>query len=182
MTAANQDLALAEAARQGDADAFQTLHDLYRPRVHRFLLSRMRDGAEAEDLTQEVFTRVFLHLDRYEGRSTLSTWILGIARNESLHRMRTIRRRRAREVVEEQDGLADVVPLDQALDARRTLAATAQALEDLDEDRRDLVLAPVLDEVSVAELASRRGLKVGAIKSRQHRIRQGLRTAIAHAA
>ncbi len=173
------DVALVAAARKGDEQAFRQLHDRFRPRVQRFLLARLRDPAEAEDVTQEVFLRVHRHLDRFEGRSTLSTWIFGIARNESLFRMRTLRRRSAHEVVDNVEGGGEVVPLDRALDARRELLATTRVLETLEPDRRELIVAPVVEEVSVAELARRRGVKPGAIKSRQHRARQALRATLA---
>lgn len=172
------DLDLVDAARAGDPAAFAALHDRHRNRVRRYLLSRLRDAAEADDVTQEVFLRVHRNLGRFEGRSSFSTWILGIARNESLFRMRTLRRRRQREVVEEHDGLAEVVPLDRALDARRRLVATTRVLETLDEDRRELVLGPALADLPISELARRRGVKPGAIKSRQHRIRQSLQAAL----
>ncbi len=181
MLVAAEDLALVEAARNGDEMAFQKIHDQYRPRVYRFVLGRLKDTAEADDVTQEVFLRVHKNLDRFEGRSTLSTWLLGIARNESLFRMRTLRRRRAREVCEEHDGLAEVVPLDRALDARRALVATSRVLETLTPDRQELVLSPVTSNTSVADLAKRRGVKTGAIKSRQHRIRQSVKVALQEA-
>lgn len=181
MTQSAEDRSLVEAVLQGDQGAFQALHDRYRPRVHRFLVSRLRDEAEADDVTQEVFLRVHRNLDRFEGRSSFSTWILGIARNESLFRMRTLRRRRAREVCEEHDALAEVVPIDRALDARRALRVTTRVLETLEPARQELILAPVTEEVSVAELAKRRGLKPGAIKSRQHRIRRALREVVREA-
>lgn len=181
MTQNAEDLRLVEAVRGGDEGAFQALHDRYRPRVHRFVASRLRDDAEADDVTQEVFLRVHRNLDRFEGRSSFSTWILGIARNESLFRMRTLRRRRAREVCEEPDGMAELVPIDRALDARRALRATTRVLESLEPERRELILAPVTHDVSIAELASRRNLEPGAIKSRQHRIRQAIRSAVQEA-
>lgn len=178
MTTEDQDLDLVEAARAGDAAAFAALHERYRSRVRRYLLSRLRDAAEADDVTQDVFLRVHRNLDRFEGRSSFSTWILGSARNESLFRMRTLRRRRQREVVGEHDGSADVVPLDRALDARRRLLATTRVLETLDDDRRELIVGPVVADLPVAELARRRGVKPGAIKSRQHRVRQALQAAL----
>ncbi len=181
MDAATPDLELVEAARQGDAEAFRALHDRYRPRVQRYVQSHMRDAAEADDVTQEVFLRMHRGLDRFEGRSSFSTWILGIARHESLFRLRTLRRRRAREVATEHDAPADVVPLDRALHARRTLRATTRVLETLEPDRLDLVVAPVVTDVSVAELARRRGIRTGAVKSRQHRVRHAVRTAVGDA-
>lgn len=177
----NRELGLVKAAREGDPEAFRALHDRYRPRVLRYVQSRMRDAAEADDVTQEVFLRMHKGLDRFEGRSSFSTWILGIARHETLFRLRTLRRRRAREVAEEHDAPAEVVSLERALHARRTLQATTRVLESLEPERLDLLVAPVVGDVSVAELARRRGVRPGAIKSRQHRIRQAVRAAVADA-
>jgi RNA polymerase sigma-70 factor (ECF subfamily) len=72
----------------GDQDAFAEVYNAYFPRVYAFTLKRVRDRAEAEDLTQETFVQLFRSLASYEGRSSLLTWTFGIAHNVCAHYFR----------------------------------------------------------------------------------------------
>src|SRR5712691_8869034 len=95
-------------ARGGDREAFAELYDEYVDRVYRYLLYRVRDTADAEDLTSEVFTRAFANIHRYrwQGKSFLA-WLYTIARNAV-----TDRRRRERPTVDLDDayGVAEEGP------------------------------------------------------------------------
>jgi len=83
---ANRDIL--EGLREGDPEAFRTLYDSYFRRVHGYVLRKLGDPAEAEDVTQEVFEAVLTGIDRFEGRSQLGVWIYGIARNLMNNRLR----------------------------------------------------------------------------------------------
>ena len=72
----------------GSHEHFDLLYESYFPRVYRFALKRLRDPAEAEDVTQEVFFTVFRALASFEGKSTLLVWIFGITRNTVNRRFR----------------------------------------------------------------------------------------------
>jgi RNA polymerase sigma-70 factor, ECF subfamily len=65
---------------QGDRLAMQVLFARHHVRVYRFVLRLVRNEASAEDLISEVFLDVWRQADRFEGRSTVSTWLLAIAR------------------------------------------------------------------------------------------------------
>ncbi len=65
----------------GDKDVFADVYKVHFRRVYGFILKRVRNSAEAEDLTQETFVQLYRSLAAYEGRSSLLTWILGIANN-----------------------------------------------------------------------------------------------------
>lgn len=80
-TSREQELAWVERVRRGDESAFAEIYDAYFPRVFAFVLKRIGDAAEAEDLTQETFVQLYRSLDSYEGRSSLMTWTFGIAHN-----------------------------------------------------------------------------------------------------
>src|SRR5437879_5121136 len=67
-----------------DQDALQTLASRYRPRVIKFVQRHVRDRHDVEDLVNDVFVAVWQHAERYEGRSAVMTWILGIARHKFL--------------------------------------------------------------------------------------------------
>ncbi len=76
-----RDRAWAERVRAGDQAAFSEIYAAFFPRVYAFIYKRIRDQAEAEDLTQETFVQLYRSLPSYEGRSSLLTWTFGIAHN-----------------------------------------------------------------------------------------------------
>ena len=75
------DRELVEGIRRGREESFTQLYDCYFPRVYAFTSRRLRNRADAEEVTQEVFTAVFRSLPSFRGESQLLTWIFGIARN-----------------------------------------------------------------------------------------------------
>lgn len=90
----DRDADLLARLRAGDADAFMTLVDRYGPLMLRIALSHVRSRAVAEEVVQEAWLGVLQGLDRFEGRSSLKTWILRIVTN----RARTRGEREARSV------------------------------------------------------------------------------------
>src|ERR1044072_2602253 len=72
----------------GDRLAMQVLFARHHVRVYRFVLRFVRDEATAEDLISEVFLDVWRQAGRFEGRSTVSTWLLGIARFKAISALR----------------------------------------------------------------------------------------------
>jgi hypothetical protein len=82
----------------GDRLAMQVLYARYHVRVFRFVVRLVRDEATAEDVISEVFLDVWRQADRFEGRSTVSTWLLAIARFKAIS---ALRRRRDEELDEE---------------------------------------------------------------------------------
>jgi len=76
-----RDRALVERVLAGDQDAFAEIYDSYFRRVFAFMVKRVGNAAEAEDLTQETFVQLYRSLPSFEGRSSLLTWTFGIAYN-----------------------------------------------------------------------------------------------------
>ncbi len=76
-----RDQALVNRVIAGDQAAFAEIYDAYFPRVYAFILKRVSDRVEAEDLAQETFVQLFRSLGSFEGRSSLLTWTFGIAHN-----------------------------------------------------------------------------------------------------
>ena len=95
--------ALAKSAANGDREAMRLLYARHHVRVFRFILRFVPDSATAEDLTNDVFIDVWRQAGRYEGRSQVSTWILGMARFKALSD-----RRKVRNVVDPDDALSQV--------------------------------------------------------------------------
>jgi RNA polymerase sigma-70 factor (ECF subfamily) len=124
-----RDMALAARVRRGDQQAFAELHRLYHRRVLAFAQKRLGDAVEAEDVAQDVFLHLFRSIGRYEGRSSLATWILGIAHHEVCNRFR----RRSVEAIAFEDEAHEIAAPapspDQVIDAARALRRCAETLE-----------------------------------------------------
>src|SRR5438270_4515173 len=82
--AAPSDELLIKQIAAGDKGAIRHLFERHRVKAYRFVLRIVRDAALAEDVLSETFIHAWQHADRYEGRSSVSTWLLGIARHRAL--------------------------------------------------------------------------------------------------
>ena len=116
--------------RAGDERAFAEVYYAFFPRVYAFILKRMGDPAEAEDLTQETFVQLHRSLGSYEGRSSLLTWTFGIAHNVCSRYFRHCSRwmvgSKDARVLEESPTDAGI---ESRLDATRLLARCDETLE-----------------------------------------------------
>jgi RNA polymerase sigma-70 factor (ECF subfamily) len=77
-----------ERAKQGDAEAFQSLYDLHKRRVYSLCLRMTGNTASAEDLTQEAFLQLFRKIGTFRGESAFSTWLHRMAVNVVLMQLR----------------------------------------------------------------------------------------------
>lgn len=164
---------------EGDGLAFDELVLRHRDAVYRFVRSQLdTDRNEAEDVTQSVFVEVFRCLDRFEGRSRLRTWIVGIAAN--LCRQR--RRERSSEaghveIVEAEalrqlpDGSPGLVA---ALERRELQEAVRAAIDGLGPEQRTVVLLREIEGLSYAEIAEALHVPLGTVRSRLHNARASL--------
>lgn len=179
---------LLAALRSGDKAAFAELVAAYSSRIYNVALKLLGDPIEAEDALQETFLSAYRAIDRFEGRSSLGTWLYRIATNASLMRLR--KRREALsldEPVELEDGASVArqlvdwshVPEDVLLgvEARQAMDAAIAALPDT--LRATFVLRDI-ESLSGAETAEVLGISLAAMKSRLHRARLFLRERLAN--
>ena len=87
------DVQLMHRVKEGDDDAFALLQEQYTPRVFGYFCKQLRDRGEAEDLTQEVFLRLYRSRLRYQPRAKFATWIFHITHNVARNAIRSRRRR-----------------------------------------------------------------------------------------
>jgi RNA polymerase sigma-70 factor (ECF subfamily) len=178
---------LLEGLRAGDPAAYRRLVDLNSANVYNVALKLLGDEHEAEDVLQETFLNAFQAIDRFEGRSQLSTWLYRIAYNASLMRLRKRDRmttvsldqpvsEHEEELVPQSRLLVDwsSVPDDQLLttEARQEME---QAISDLPESLRSTFILRDIQGLSGAETAEVLGITVQAVKNRLHRARLKLR-------
>lgn len=89
MNAIADDRDLMLSVKRGDYESFELLHARHRGSVHRLVSRIVRDSATAEELTQEVFLRVYQARDRYQPSASFSTWLYRIAFNRALNWLRS---------------------------------------------------------------------------------------------
>jgi RNA polymerase sigma-70 factor (ECF subfamily) len=162
---------LAAAAVDGDPLAAAALVRATQSDVWR-LCAALGDRQSADDLTQETYLRAFGSLHRFEGRSSLRTWLLSIARRVCADAVRSRRRRRLTLVRED----AELEALGAGNDADRVGegAAVADLLARLSPDRREAFVLTQLLGLPYAEAAEVAGCPVGTIRSRVARARADL--------
>ncbi|MGR6967855.1 sigma-70 family RNA polymerase sigma factor [Geodermatophilus sp. URMC 61] len=167
---------LAAAAVDGDPLAAAALVRATQSDVWR-LCAALGDRQSADDLTQETYLRAFGSLHRFEGRSSLRTWLLSIARRVCADAVRSRRRRRLTLVRED----AELEALGTGDDADRVGegAAVADLLARLASDRREAFVLTQLLGLPYAEAAEVAGCPVGTIRSRVARARADLVGALA---
>jgi RNA polymerase sigma-70 factor, ECF subfamily len=166
---------LALLARRGDLAAQAAFVRATQTEVWRFAAALVDPGV-ADDLTQETYLRAFQALAAFEGRSTVRTWLLGIARRACADHLRAVVRRRRLDARLAAQAWTDVPHPDPA----QRLGAE-DLLDRLSDERRTaFVLTQVLG-LSYAEAAVVEDVPVGTIRSRVARARDELVTAVAEA-
>ncbi len=172
-TCSDEQLA-AEAARESsDGPAFVALVERFRPRVWRICFRLLSNEQDAADAAQEVFLRLFLHRQRYAGRSKYATWVHAVAVKTCLAMRRGRGRRQRHESVIADEGWEARQP------ARRTAPEGASLdllamLETLSEEDRALMLLKYAEAYEYEELAEIFDLSVSACKMRISRAREKL--------
>jgi RNA polymerase sigma-70 factor (ECF subfamily) len=162
---------LAVEAVDGDPVAAAALVRATQSDVWR-LCAALGDPQSADDLAQETYLRAFASLHRFEGRSSLRTWLLAIARRVCTDAVRT-KRRRPFSLVRDDADLEAMAGSD-AADHVGEGAVVGDLLDRLDADRREAFVLTQLLGLSYAEAADVAGCPVGTIRSRVARARGDL--------
>lgn len=178
--------ALINRLRQRDPDAFAILFEAYSDRVFRLAVGLLDDEAEAEGIVQEAFLRLFQHLDRFEGRSRLSTWLYRVAYNLCMDRLRKRRPTLSLSVGSDDEEIpAPGVLADWGQWPERLLtdaevnAALSEAIAALSEKYRAIFILREIEGLSTEETSQVAGISKSAAKVRLHRARLFLRERLA---
>ena len=169
----SSDEMLIERIAQGDQLAMRTLFGRHRVALYRWLLRLVRDEALAEDLLSDVFLDVWRQADRFQARSSVSTWLMAIARFKALSA------RRVREDAE-LDETIDATVADSADDPEVMLekksrdALVRKAVTTLSPEHREVIDLVYYHEKSVDECAQILGVPAGTVKTRMFYARRKL--------
>nr|WP_296073325.1 sigma-70 family RNA polymerase sigma factor [uncultured Actinoplanes sp.] len=167
--------ALALAAAAGDAAAQAAFVRATQADVWRFTAALVDPGV-ADDLTQETYLRAFRSLSTFAGRSTVRTWLLGIARRTCADHLRAVVRRRRLDARLAAQAWTDLPAPDPA-----HRLSTSDLLSRLSEERRTAFVLTQVIGLSYAEAAEVEDVPVGTIRSRVARARDELVTLVAEA-
>ena len=172
---------LLERCRRGDELAWEALVRRFQARVFGVALHYLRDRDEARDAAQDAFIKVYRGLGSLEEGQAFVPWLLRLARNCAVDRLRRLRVRQPAVAVpaEQAAEVADSAPsLEEALlgDARRALVY--RALGALSETNREMILLKDIQQMKLEEIAGLLALPLGTVKSRTSRARVELARAV----
>jgi RNA polymerase sigma-70 factor, ECF subfamily len=184
-----EDEHLIEALREGTNEAYETLIGIYEQPVYNLVYRLMNDPADASDVVQEVFLKVFRNIGNFRGTSSLKTWIYRISFNEAYNHRRWFSRHKKQEIGLECDdegslNLQGVLPdpgrsaFDIAA-AHETHAMIEEALAQVNPAFRAAVVLRDMEDLSYEEIAEILQVSLGTVKSRILRGREALRKALA---
>ncbi len=170
-----------------DERAFRELIEAHRDRVYNISFRMLGSRAEAEDVAQEVFIAVFKTIETFRGDSKFSTWLYRVAVNHCKNRIKYLARRHDRdrdELDENTNGQHGAVGAiggpgprapDHALEAHQMETLIQEAIAELDEEQRIVVVLRDIEDLSIEEICKITDLPDGTVKSRLHRARLVLR-------
>jgi RNA polymerase sigma-70 factor (ECF subfamily) len=176
--------ALVSQAKAGDQNAFAELVNRYERKIYRLAKNITRNDEDAEDVLQDAFLKAYTHLDNFKGDSKFYTWIVRIAVNEALMRLRKRKTDRTvpldepvelgEETVQREIAVWEDNP-EQNYSQEEWRRILDEAVESLKPDFRTVFVLRDIEELSTEETAETLGISVPAVKSRLLRARLALR-------
>jgi len=173
------DEGLLSATGQGEQAALGALFDRFHADVYRFIARvAVATPNDTDDLVQQTFLEICRAASRFNGRSSVRTWIFGVAVNVARTHVRSERRRQAAIVRSAEVPIAELESLDAAADRARALQRVAQAIAQLPYDLRVAYVLCVLEELTAREAAATLDVREGTVWRRVHEARELLRVAV----
>jgi RNA polymerase sigma-70 factor (ECF subfamily) len=164
-------------AQRGDERAFTLIVRAYEIPVYNYVLRLVGDRALAEDLTQEVFLRVFQGLSNFSLRSKFTTWLFQVTKNRVLDELRaTERRPRA---IAALDDLPPLEVLDQPMERLEAIDAVWRAVENLTVDLKMALLLRDVVGLPYTEIADSLEITLATVKWRIYKAREEVQLALA---
>lgn len=179
-----EELELVNKARVGDSVAFASLVNRYEGKIFRLAMNITQNREDAEDVLQEAFLKAYEHLDQFQGNSKFYTWIVRIAVNQALMKLRKRKSDRSVSLDEQIDTGEDIVVREIAawdpdpeeqLSRGELQTILTEAVDSLAPIYRTVFTLRDVDGLSTEETAEALDLSVPAVKSRLLRARLQLR-------
>jgi RNA polymerase sigma-70 factor (ECF subfamily) len=177
MSLPQPDLSILRKAQRGDERAFTIIVRSYETPVFNYIMRLVGDRSLAEDLTQEVFLRVYQGLPNFSLRSRFTTWMFQVTKNRVLDELRAVERR-PRTVVAIEDAPSLEV-LDTPLENLEEMDALWRAINDLSVDLRMALLLRDVVGLSYTEIADSLEITLATVKWRIYKAREEVQLAMA---
>jgi len=171
------DQVLLEGLRAGSEAHFDALYERYFGRIYAFVHARVRNHADAEEITQETFVSVFKSIDSYRGQSSLLSWIFGVAKNLGNNSIRRARNQREKLELVDPEHFAPRPSFgagapDDELDFQRYADLIREQMSALPDWQRRIFEMRHLQNLSIPEIARRTHRSNDAIRSSLYRIKR----------
>ena len=170
MSLPQPDFGVLRKAQRGDERAFSIIVRAYQVPVFNYVLRLVGDRSLAEDLTQEVFLRVFQGLPRFSLRSKFTTWLFQVTKNRVLDELRAMERR-PRAVI----NMEDLPPLERL----EAIDAVWRGIEGLNVDLKMALLLRDIVGLSYTEIADSLEVTLATVKWRIYKAREDVQLALA---
>jgi RNA polymerase sigma-70 factor (ECF subfamily) len=176
------DIELVKRICEGDENSFRLLVEKYQDNVFRTCYGFIKNVEDAEDLTQEIFIKVFHKIKDFRGDSEFSTWLFRISVNMSINVLRQNKRRLLFENIENiifnsgkrsQNALTDI-PADEQIEKNQREKAINTAIDELPANQKSAFILHKYDDLSQIEIAEIMKTSVSAVESLIHRAKQNL--------
>jgi RNA polymerase sigma-70 factor (ECF subfamily) len=178
---------LLDGLRAGDDRSYEELVRRHGGRMLSVAIRLTGNPDDARDAVQDAFLQAFKNVSKFEERSSLATWLYRIVVNAALMKLRTRRRKPETSLDELMPRFDDVgcriepragddEPVDELLARRETRERVREAIRDLPEDYRDVLILRDIEGLDTNETADSLSIKPGAVKTRLHRARAALKT------
>ena len=177
MSLAQPDFGVLRKAQRGDERAFALIVRAYETPVYSYVLRLVGDRALAEDLTQEVFLRIFQGLPKFSLRSRFTTWMFQVTKNRVLDELRSIERR-PRSLVPLED-LPPLEVVDAPFERVEAIDALWRAVENLNVDLKMALLLRDIVGMSYTEIADSLEVTLATVKWRIYKGREEVQLALA---
>ena len=159
------ELRLIELSQRGDSEAFAHLYDHYVERIYRYVYFRVADRDLAEDITSQIFIKMWEKLPTYRtGQSTINAWLYRIAHNAVVDYYRSMKAVVPLEEINSREiGRDDET--EENLDRQMKMEKLRAALQELTDGQREVLILRFIEGLTVREIASQLGKRQGAVRA-----------------
>lgn len=181
----SDDAALIAALKQRSPDALAMVFEQHADKIYRLAVSLLHDEQQADGVVQNTFLALIEHVESFEGRSSVSTWLYRVGYNECMMRLRRVRPDIELDEAGESEAAMPISFVDwqgipeQVIGSSEAAAEMEHAIAGLKPELRAAFLLRDVEELSTAETAHVLGIQEGAVKVRLHRARLALREKLA---
>jgi RNA polymerase sigma-70 factor (ECF subfamily) len=169
-------VALLRKMAAGDEAALTTLYARLNRRIYAFALRRLSDSDLAEEVVVETLYEAWRHASRFEGRSKVSTWVLGIAHHKALDKLRSRGAREWEEIGDEAEQIADPGPDTYSRIAQRQQGEQIRdCMEALPDAQREALSLVFYEDMALGEVAEVQSCPENTVKTRLFHARRKMR-------